>query len=106
MASLVIIQVMKDQRKLLIKHSFNYSRSPINIMDTGCSNGSFTKDKPSINFMTNTGIVEAANDSKSQIHGKGTIKLGSISVSTKWVPSFQKNLINVSDSDGLVIVMG
>jgi hypothetical protein len=66
-------------------------------LDTGCSNGSFTKDKPSINFKKDTGIVETANNSYSSIEGRGTIRIGSVEVDTKWVPSFQKNLINDSD---------
>ena len=66
-------------------------------LDTGCSNGSFTKDKPSINFEKDTGIVETANNSYSSIKGRGTIKIGSVEVDTKWVPNFQKNLINDSD---------
>jgi hypothetical protein len=66
-------------------------------LDTGCSNGSFSKDKPPINFLADQGQVKTANDSFSDIKGKGKIKIGSVLVDTKWVPSFKKNLINDAD---------
>jgi hypothetical protein len=89
-------------RKTGNKTSENYSSnhassSSTMYLDTGCSNGSFTKDKPNISFTKDTGKVETANSSYSNIEGKGKMRIGSVEVDTKWVPSFQKNLINDSD---------
>ena len=78
------------------KYSSNQASSAM-YLDTGCSNGSFTKDKPNISFTKDVGKVETANSSYSEIKGKGKMKIGSVEIDTKWVPSFQKNLINDSD---------
>jgi len=66
-------------------------------LDTGCANGSFTKDRPKINFSAATGRVQTANNSFAPILGKGKIKFGDVLVDTNWVPSFEKNLINDAD---------
>ena len=86
----------KTGNKTSENYSSNLASSPM-YLDTGCSNGSFTKDKPNISFTRASGIVETANNSYSTIKGKGKMKIGSVEIDTKWVPSFQKNLINDSD---------
>jgi len=76
----------------------NYSKSSSFVyLDTGCSNGSFVKDKPKLNFIADTSYVTTANNSTAKIEGHGTFKVGSVSIDTHWVPTFQKNLINDSD---------
>jgi hypothetical protein len=89
-----LVKANKAESNYSSLHSIKKKDAPI--LDTG-ANGSFSKDKPTIDFKPDCGQVQTANSSSSAIKGKGITRIGKTEIETKWVPDFTKTLVNDSD---------